>query len=43
MWRRFFQRIYECDVCRTTPDDGEPMWHMGNQIWCKDCCKNNKE
>ena len=38
MGYRLTQRIYSCDVCGKTPEDGEYMWHMGNEIWCEECC-----
>lgn len=41
MGNRLTQRIYTCDICGYTPDDGEYMWHMGDEVWCEDCC--NKE
>lgn len=42
MGYRITQTIYMCDVCGRTPDDGEHMWHMGSEIWCKDCCSNKE-
>lgn len=38
MGHRFTQRIYTCDLCAETPEDGEKMWFMGNGAWCEDCC-----
>lgn len=32
------QKIYECSLCNNTPKDGEHLWQMGNEIWCKECC-----
>ena len=38
MGYRTYQRILVCDVCGRQPDDGEPMWHMGSEVWCEACC-----
>jgi len=38
MGRRITQTIYTCDVCGKTPEDGEYLWHMNNQVWCESCC-----
>ncbi len=38
MGRRIIQRIFTCDLCGETPEDGEKLWYMGNQIWCEKCC-----
>ena len=38
MGQRYYQIIYVCDVCGKTPEDGEPVWRMGFEIWCEDCC-----
>ena len=43
MGYRITQRIYQCDKCGRTPEDGEYMWHMGNEIWCKKCCDEGDE
>ena len=43
MGNRFIQRIYECSWCGKTPDDGEDMWHMGNEVICKECCDKEEE
>lgn len=43
MGQRITQRIYTCDLCGKTPDDGEYMWHMCNEIWCKECCDKQEE
>jgi len=37
MGQRITQRIYDCDLCNKTPEDGECMWEMGSQVWCKKC------
>ena len=39
MGRRITQTIYTCDVCNETPEDGEYLWNMNRQVWCKDCCE----
>lgn len=38
MGRRITQTIYECSVCRNTPEDGEYLWHMNSEVWCEKCC-----
>ena len=38
MGQRITQTIYTCDVCGETPEDGEYLWHMNNQVWCDSCC-----
>ena len=38
MRHRITQRIYTCDICGETPDDGEYLWHMNNEVWCEKCC-----
>jgi len=38
MGHRLTQRILECDVCGKVEEDGEYMWEMGTEVWCKDCC-----
>jgi len=38
MGHRITQTIYTCDVCGETPEDGEYLWHMNNQVWCDSCC-----
>lgn len=38
MGHRITQTIYTCDVCGETPEDGKYLWHMNNQVWCKNCC-----
>lgn len=40
MGQRITQTIYTCDACGKTPENGEHMWHMGSEVWCKDCCDN---
>jgi len=43
MGQRIDQRIYTCSICGETPEDGEKLWHMGNEIWCEKCCKDAEE
>ena len=43
MGQRITQRIYECDVCGETPDNGEYLWHMGMEMWCEKCCDKADE
>jgi len=38
MGHRITQTIHVCDKCGEIPEDGEPMWYMGNEIWCEECC-----
>lgn len=38
MGHRITQRIYTCDICGKTPKNGESMWEMGYEVWCKECC-----
>jgi len=42
MGHRVRQTIYTCDVCGETPEHGEPMWEMGSEVWCKDCCEKQE-
>jgi len=37
MGKRVAQRIYECSLCNETPEDGEYLWHMNNEMWCEKC------
>ena len=37
MGNMFTQTIHQCCECGRTPDDGEEMWWMGSETWCKDC------
>ena len=37
MGNRITQRIYECTVCGKIPEDGEYLWHIGSEVWCKEC------
>jgi hypothetical protein len=37
MGQRITQRIYECSQCEKKPMDGEHLWYMGAEIWCKEC------
>ena len=39
MGLKFYQKICECAVCGRTPEDGETMYHMGNETWCLACCE----
>ena len=32
------QKIYTCDICGQTPEDGEKLWHMGSEVFCDKCC-----
>lgn len=41
MGHRVIQKIHTCYKCDQTPDDGEKMWYMGNEIWCEKCCDEN--
>ncbi len=46
MGRRLIQRIHTCDSCGKIPEDGEYMWHMGDEVLCEECCdkvKNDKK
>lgn len=43
MGAKITQRIYICDVCGKTPEDGEYLWHMGNEVICEDCIKKQEE
>ncbi len=38
MGDRIIQRIYECSLCGKIPENGEKLWHMGNEVWCEECC-----
>jgi len=37
------QKIYECSLCNNIPQDGENLWQMGNEVWCKKCCDEQDE
>ena len=43
MGHRVMQRVFQCDVCGKTPDDGEYLWEMCGEHWCEDCCDNDHE
>lgn len=43
MGQRLTQRIYECSLCERVPEDGEYMWHMGNEVWCEKCVDTEEE
>ena len=43
MGHRTYQRILECAICGGTPDDGEPMWEMGSDFWCEQCCDKDQD
>ena len=39
MGQRIIQKIYTCDICGETPNDGEKLWHMNSEVWCEKCYK----
>ena len=39
MGHRTRQRILECGKCERTPGDGEYLWEMCGEYWCKPCCE----
>jgi len=43
MGRRITQRIYTCDLCGKTPEDGEYVWEMMGEHWCEECCDKEEE
>ena len=43
MGHRVTQRIFQCDLCGTTPDDGEYLWEMCGEYWCESCCDKEHE
>jgi len=43
MGRIIIQKIYTCDVCGRTPDNGENMWHMCSEVWCEECCDKDEQ
>ena len=43
MGQRITQRIFECSICEQIPEDGEHLWHMGSETWCKSCCDKSDE
>ena len=43
MGGRTYQRILECSECRRVPEHGEPMWEMGGEHWCEECCDKDEE
>ena len=40
MGKKIKQVILKCDVCGIIPDDGESLWEMAGEIWCRKCCDN---
>ncbi len=42
MGHRVTQRILECDVCHTIPDDGQHLWEMCGEYWCETCCEQEE-
>ena len=40
MGQRITQRIYDCDICGRTPEDGEDMWEMYNGNGCVYLCES---
>lgn len=44
MGQKLIQRILECSLCGKIPENGEPIWEMGRELWCEECCdKMEKE
>jgi hypothetical protein len=43
MGHRVTQRILECSECGATPEDGEYLWEMGSEHWCKECCDKDED
>jgi len=43
MGHRITQRIYTCDLCDKTPEDGATLWHMNSEVWCEECCDKLEE
>lgn len=41
MGHRVTQRIYTCSQCGLTPDDGEYLWEMSGEYWCRECCESD--
>jgi len=39
MGQLIIQKIYICDICGETPEDGGKLWYMGNEVWCEKCCE----
>jgi len=37
------QKIYQCSLCNNIPEDGEHLWQMGNEVWCKECCDDQEK
>ena len=42
MGRKITQRIYVCSLCGKIPDDGEHLWEMCGEYWCKDCAEKEE-
>lgn len=42
MGQKVTQRILVCDLCGKIPEDGEYMWEMGREVWCKECCEKQE-
>lgn len=40
MGYKIIQKIYICDCCGTTPEDGEILWEMGYEYICEKCIGN---
>jgi len=43
MGARITQRIYICDLCGKTPEDGEKLWYMCEKVICEECIKKQEE
>ena len=43
MGQKTYQRILQCSECGDTPNDGEPLWEMGGDHWCEDCCNKDED
>ena len=37
MGHKIIQKVYICDCCGSTPEDGEILWEMGYEYICEKC------
>ena len=37
MGHKIIQKVYICDCCGTTPEDGESLWEMASEYICEKC------
>ena len=40
MGHKIIQKVYVCDCCGSTPEDGEVLWEMASEYICEKCFKD---